>query len=90
MSGPREQGEQGEQGVHSEHATPHARALLRVVSGNPEPDELAAVVTVLAARAGGGAEAAPARRSLWASRSRQVRPALRPGAGAWRASTLPR
>jgi hypothetical protein len=67
-----------------------AKPLLRVVSGNPEPDELAALVAVLAARTSGRSDPAPARRSLWASRSRQVRPALRPGTGAWRASTLPR
>lgn len=29
-------------------------------------------------------------RSLWARPSRQIRPSLNPGPGAWRASTLPR
>ena len=28
--------------------------------------------------------------SLWARKSRNVRPSLRPGFGAWRASTMPR
>jgi hypothetical protein len=78
-----------EDGEPQTGATP-AKPLLRVVSGNPEPDELAALVAVLAARTSGRPDPAPTRRSLWASRSRQVRPALRPGTGAWRASTLPR
>ena len=66
------------------------RVVLRVVRGDPEPDELAAVVTVLAARQASAAAEQRAKRSLWAARSRQVRPALHPAPGAWRASSLPR
>lgn len=66
------------------------RPALRVVAGSPTPDELAVVVAVLAARAA-ARPAAPARRmSLWSKRSRNVRPPLRPGPGAWRASMMPR
>ncbi len=61
--------------------------LLRVVRGEPTPQELAALVAVLVARAA-AAPAPPARvRRPWA------RPVLRallpPGPGAWRASGLP-
>ena len=62
--------------------------LLRVVSGSPTPDELAVVVAVLSTR-GRAPEPAP-QFSLWARKSRSVRPSLRPGFGAWRASVMPR
>ena len=63
--------------------------LLRVVRGDPFPHELAALVAVLAARA--GADVAPEPRpvrSLWATPV--LRAPLHPGPGAWRASALPR
>lgn len=70
------------------------RAVLRVVHGDPTAEELAALVTVLAAQAaaGGGApEAAPAV-SGWTERARYVRSGrLEFGARTgWRASALPR
>ncbi|MGB2838325.1 MAG: acyl-CoA carboxylase subunit epsilon, partial [Actinomycetes bacterium] len=57
---------------------------------NPDPDEIAAVVAVLSRRAAGSPPSSRPKRSLWASRSRQVRPLLGAGPGSWRASTLPR
>ncbi|HEX5017691.1 MAG TPA: acyl-CoA carboxylase epsilon subunit [Actinomycetes bacterium] len=66
------------------------RPILRVVRGEPDEDELAALVAVIAARAARGEAEQRARKSLWAARSRQVRPPLRPAPGAWRASSLPR
>jgi hypothetical protein len=65
-----------------------ARPLLRVVAGSPSADELAVVVAVLASRSAPAA-VEPAW-SLWSRKSRMVRPSLRPGFGAWRASTMPR
>jgi hypothetical protein len=62
--------------------------MLRVVAGSPTADEIAVVVAVLSTR-GTAAPEQPAF-SLWARKSRQVRPSLRPGYGAWRASTMPR
>ena len=62
--------------------------LLRIVSGSPTPDEVAVVVAVLSTR-GRAAEEEP-QFSLWARKSRMVRPSLRPGYGAWRASMMPR
>lgn len=66
----------------------HSEPMLRIVHGSPTPDELAIVVAVIAGRAG-QAEEVP-HFSLWNRKSRQVRPSLRPGYGAWRASTMPR
>jgi hypothetical protein len=61
---------------------------LSVVAGSPTPEELAVVVAVLAARPSAATE--EPQFSLWARKSRQTRPSLRPGFGAWRASTMPR
>jgi hypothetical protein len=63
------------------------RPLLRVVRGNPTPEELAALVAVVASRGGPEPEPPPAR-SLW--RRPVLRTALATGPGAWRASALPR
>jgi len=74
-----------------------ARPLLRVVRGEPTAEELAALVSVVAALASRAAAArdagGPASRSappLWRDRSALVRAPLRAGPGAWRASGLPR
>ena len=71
-----------------EHEKHSGHPYLRVVSGAPNEEELAIVVAVLSTR-GGQAEPAP-QFSLWSRKSRQVRPTLRPGFGAWRASMMPR
>jgi hypothetical protein len=64
-----------------------ARPLLRIVRGEPTPEELAALTAVLAAASGGEAEPEPERpRSLWADRTSLVRRPLVPGRGAWKAS----
>ena len=66
-----------------------ARPVLRVVRGTPTAEELAALVTVVSA-ASVPASQTPRPLSVWSARSRLVRPPLRPGAGAWRASAWPR
>jgi hypothetical protein len=62
--------------------------LLRVVRGDATEEEIAALVAVLTARAGGAVDVPPPPPSLWSQ------PVLRstphPGPGAWRASSLPR
>jgi acyl-CoA carboxylase epsilon subunit len=68
--------------------TENKEPLLRVVAGSPTPDELAVVVAVLSTR-GTAREETPAF-SLWARKSRNIRPVQRPGFGAWRASMMPR
>jgi hypothetical protein len=63
--------------------------LLRVVTGDPSPEELAALVAVLASL--GGTDAPPPRRTpVWNAPRRLVRATHRHGPGAWRASSLPR
>ncbi|MGH3628752.1 MAG: acyl-CoA carboxylase subunit epsilon [Sciscionella sp.] len=66
------------------------RALLRVVRGNPDDAEVAALAAVVAGMSVAEAAEQPSRagRSLWADRA--VQPRLpHPGPGAWRASSLP-
>ncbi|GEO90657.1 hypothetical protein AFL01nite_29840 [Aeromicrobium flavum] len=63
--------------------------LLRVVKGDPTPEELAALVAVVAARNAAAAAASadqPMPRSQWGHPVRQHRPAHRFGPGQWRAS----
>lgn len=62
---------------------------LRVVRGNPDDIEIAALTTVIASLTG-PAEEKRASRSLWADHAALLRRPLCPGAGAWRASVLPR
>jgi hypothetical protein len=66
------------------------RPVLRIVRGDPSPEEAAALVAVLSAAGGGDApppDAAPP--SRWARRSELVRAPVRPGPGGWRASAFP-
>ena len=67
------------------------RPPLRLVRGDATAEEVAALLAVLSAAAGGD-DPAPAPRlvSRWASRERAVRRPLSPGPGAWRASGWPR
>ena len=65
------------------------RPFLQVVRGDPTPEEIAALVAVLTARAQATARATPPRRSAWSDRSRRLRRPLSRGPGAWRASALP-
>jgi hypothetical protein len=67
------------------------RPALRIVRGDPTPEEVAALTVVLAAASGGSGEpedTGPA--SVWNERESLVRRPLTPGPGAWRASALPR
>jgi hypothetical protein len=66
--------------------------LLRVVKGDPTPEELAALVAVVQAMANGAAAQAGREerpRPEWRNPQRAVRRPLHRGAGAWRASGLP-
>ena len=62
-----------------------ARPHLRIVSGNPTPEEIAIVTAVLAA-AGGEEQPVEATRPLW--QKPVMRRPLAYGAGGWRASAL--
>jgi hypothetical protein len=72
-------------------AADDAAATLRVVRGEPTPEELAALVAVLVTRAGAHGEPAnPAKTSDWTDRSRYVRSHTPHTSGGWRASAFPR
>jgi hypothetical protein len=73
----------------AERGASEAAPLLRVVTGDPSPEELAALVVVLGAL-GGPADPPNRRTPVWNAPRRQVRSTHRHGAGAWRASGLPR
>jgi hypothetical protein len=68
---------------------PGQQSLLKVVKGDPTPEELAALVTVVSSLAAGAAEAS-ARKTPpvpeWAAHHRKVRGVHRHGPGAWRNS----
>ena len=63
--------------------------FLRVVKGDPTPEELAALVSVLASL-GGPPTPAPRRTPEWNAPRRLHRAAEPHGPGGWRASALPR
>lgn len=52
------------------------------VTGPASPEDVAAILTVLAAASGDGAEQSPAK-SLWADRGRLLRRPLPHGRGVW-------
>lgn len=66
-----------------------SRPVLRIVSGNPSPEEIAAIVAVIGRRA-------PLPRTgtwnphPWSDRARMMPSMPAPGVGAWQASYLPR
>ncbi|MHA6804273.1 acyl-CoA carboxylase epsilon subunit [Salinifilum ghardaiensis] len=74
------------------------RPELRVVRGNPDDAEIAALVAALSGAAAGSAaapETGPERLNRWGARDTQLRwphgrRPLRPGPDGWRASALPR
>jgi hypothetical protein len=80
--------------VDTDEQTPQQRrALFRVVRGEPDDTELAALTVVLAAVA--SSARAPREDPVtalggWVDRQAQLRRPLYPGPGAWRASTMPR
>jgi hypothetical protein len=64
--------------------------VLRVVKGDPTPEELAALIAVVTARATAPAPAPDTTRaSNWATYWRNARTPFRPGPGQWRASAHP-
>jgi hypothetical protein len=62
---------------------------LEIINADATAEEIAAIVAVFSSLQS-PAEPKPAPRSVWASRQRRTRAALRPGPDAWRASALPR
>jgi hypothetical protein len=69
---------------------PQEKPLLRVVKGDPDDHQLAALTAVIAGLAAAApVEDEPKQRSEWANPARRVRRPLQHGPGAWRASALP-
>ncbi|MFD1825564.1 MULTISPECIES: acyl-CoA carboxylase subunit epsilon [Mumia] len=64
--------------------------LLRVVKGDPTPEELAALIAVVAARGAAVAAAPAARRSAWGDPARATRPTHTHGHDGWRRSAFSR
>jgi hypothetical protein len=62
------------------------RPALRVVRGEPTPEELAVVTALVTASGSEQDEPAPLQRGRWNDPAWQVRRPLRPGPGAWRAA----
>ncbi|HLS45465.1 MAG TPA: acyl-CoA carboxylase epsilon subunit [Ornithinicoccus sp.] len=77
-------------GEAAREGTGSAVPSIRVVSGSPSAEEVAAVVAVLAAASGGGNGPAESQRSLWKASTRAPGHRPLPGPGVWRASGLPR
>ncbi len=68
---------------------PPAPVALSLPAGTTA-EQVAVLVTVLLAASAGGADAAPNGAGSWADHGRAVRHTVPHGAGAWRASALPR
>ncbi|MFG3435896.1 acyl-CoA carboxylase subunit epsilon [Nonomuraea sp. NPDC047897] len=62
---------------------------LRIVRGDASPEEIAALVTVLAARRAAPKAPAPPPARTWRNPARQMRKPLSTGKSAWRTSALP-
>jgi hypothetical protein len=83
----------GETAGETAGETTEQQPLLRVVKGDPTPEEVAALVTVVSALAAGAAEAAAkdtGPKPEWSAHHRKLRGSHQHGTGAWRASGLPR
>jgi Acyl-CoA carboxylase epsilon subunit len=72
--------------------TGRQRPLLRVVRGNPDDTDIAALAAVVASLAAANttAPAGNGSRSRWADRAMSLRAPAHPGPDAWWASGLPR
>ncbi|HWG13306.1 MAG TPA: acyl-CoA carboxylase subunit epsilon [Streptosporangiaceae bacterium] len=66
--------------------------MLRIIRGDASPEEVAAIVAVLALRAktATGGPARPRTVSTWSDRSRMMREAISPSPAGWRRSAFPR
>lgn len=67
-----------------------APPVLRIVSPDATPEEIAALVAVFSALGQSGGDVPRRPRSAWSDPARGVRQTHRTGEGTWRASSLPR
>lgn len=66
------------------------RPLLRIVRGDPGPEEIAVLTAVLASAGGGGEPARESRLDAWSDFGRRLGVTMRPGSHGWASSGLPR
>lgn len=71
----------------NQEATTPAEPVLRILTPDATPEQVAAVVAVFSAM--GGTAQKPQRRSEWASVGRRLHVHPYRGPGAWKASSLP-
>lgn len=70
---------------------PNQGPVLRIVAGNPTPEEVAVVVSVLSAVASSSSSPPePIQLRSWTSKARRLRTWANPGPTRWRDSGLPR
>ncbi len=72
----------------SEASTTPSVPMLRIVTPGTTPEEVAAIVAVLASL-GGGEPPTPKKRPQWNAPHRMARRPVAHGPGGWRASALP-
>jgi hypothetical protein len=65
------------------------RPVLRVIRGDATPEEVAALLAVVMARAAAAPAARPRPSAAWNDHGRVMRAPVAPGPGAWRASAWP-
>ena len=82
-----DQSDQSDQSDQPDQPDGSDRPTLRIVRGDPTPEEVAALVAVVTAVSAAGADDEPRRRPAWSAPHRQVRAPL---PSSWRASALPR
>jgi hypothetical protein len=76
--------------VSAAPSEPLDRPVLQVVRGEPDADQLAALLAVVAARRGAPVPSRPRPASVWADPIWRLRSPMRPAPGAWHRSGLPR
>jgi hypothetical protein len=81
-------GRDAERDPRADDSQPDRRPVLRVVTGDATPEEVAALVAVIASL---GSDAAPPSRRTpeWSAHHRKARVSLPHGPGGWRSSGLP-
>jgi len=77
--------------VNGSMTNDEGRPVLRVIRGDATPEEIAALLAVVTARARAVAEPPPRRATAaWSDRALTMRAPAAPGPEAWRASAWPR
>jgi Acyl-CoA carboxylase epsilon subunit len=73
-------------GGNAADEAPPARPVLRIVRGDATPEEIAALLAIVAARGGGEATEQVAAASAWAAPAQQLRQPVPTSPGSWQRS----